>query len=470
MFKRLSIAILAWFFFAPALAQPKIDIAGVVKDSLSADPLAGVIVQLSGSTLVDTTNEEGAFHLFSQGDPDTNSIVRRLNATTYGPSLRTIAGNVLQWHCPSPKKVTLTIITPQGRKAATVFDGIVQSGLISFNPPALSSGAYFYRLITPAAQYTVPFTVTDLNHRISNPQRITTQNNREITATAEAFSARVFATKSGFYVATAQLSSSQAQDVTIKILSIDDTPQMVEIPAAAQSFTMGSTHHSEMAMRTVSFEFNFKMDKTPVTQNDFRELMGFNPSGFSDDLNRPVENVTWFDAVLYCNERSKRDNLDTVYSYTAKVKTDNTVTALENLEIRDYETGYRLPTEAEWEYSYRGGTSAENYWGDEDIEQYAWYSENSGNTTQPVGHKLPNAYELYDMAGNVWEWCNDWHERYNNFAETDPIGPSTGTFRVRRGNSWESPPENMRATLRSSSTPATTRNTTGFRVVLPLQD
>ena len=198
--------------------------------------------------------------------------------------------------------------------------------------------------------------------------------------------------------------------------------------------------------------------------------MGFNPSSFSDDMNRPVENVTWFDAALYCNELSKREGLDTFYIYTEKVTSGNSVIDLEGFDTRSFYTitGYRLPTEAEWEFSCRAGTTTDNYWGSSDIEEYVWHDENSANSTQPVGHKLPNPYGLYDMAGNVWEWCNDWHDSYDSNTKTDPIGPLiplTGHSRVRRGNSWDSPEENFRASYRSRNSPSTMRNTTGFRVV-----
>jgi formylglycine-generating enzyme required for sulfatase activity len=145
-------------------------------------------------------------------------------------------------------------------------------------------------------------------------------------------------------------------------------------------------------------------------------VMGTNPSNFTGDPNRPVENVSWND----CQEFITRIN-DFDLSYT-----------------------YRLPSEAEWEYACRAGTTTRYYWGNDpnstEIDQYAWYTDNSNSTTHPVGQKLPNAWGLYDMSGNVREWSEDWyHESYSG-ATTDGsawVSPS-GSFRVIRGGGWRS--------------------------------
>ena len=188
---------------------------------------------------------------------------------------------------------------------------------------------------------------------------------------------------------------------------------------------------------------SFYMDTIDVTQGDYQALTNVNPSYFKGEARRPVENVTWFDAVLYCNARSRHDVLDTVYSYTATVSgAGNRCVKLADLSIDMSKNGYRLPTEAEWEYACRGGTTTPYYWGDDSntvtVAQYAWYNRNSGASTHPVATKPANGFGLYDMVGNVWQWCNDWYGWYGNAAQVDPKGPATGSFRMLRGGAWRS--------------------------------
>ncbi|MFQ5585054.1 MAG: formylglycine-generating enzyme family protein, partial [Calditrichia bacterium] len=115
----------------------------------------------------------------------------------------------------------------------------------------------------------------------------------------------------------------------------------------------------------------------------------------------------------------------------------------------------RLPSEAEWEYASRGGANARYYWGNMMDDAYAWYADNSGEETHPVGEKLPNQYGLYDMMGNVWEWCSDLYNRnyYKNSPAKDPEGPSGGATRVLRGGGWKSKPEQLRTVDRNDFVP-----------------
>ncbi len=227
----------------------------------------------------------------------------------------------------------------------------------------------------------------------------------------------------------------------------------------------------------------FYMDTTEVTQGDYLTLMGVNPSQFTGDSLRSVEQVTWFDAVLYCNARSKRDGKDTVYTFTSITMGGtpaNWCTALGGLAVDFSKNGYRLPTEAEWEYACRAGTTTDFYWGGSypltttadtaAIDNNAVWYYNSNNSTARVGTKLPNAYRLYDMSGNVQEWCNDWYGSYSSGSQTDPTGPSTGTLGVMRGGSWDCD-FNRRGGLRSTARSGGNRGKVygytngGFRVV-----
>lgn len=166
-------------------------------------------------------------------------------------------------------------------------------------------------------------------------------------------------------------------------------------------------------------------------------MMGNNPSyfspnnGYAEDLSRPVEQVTWQDATNYCGRL-------TVLERTAGRLPAGYV--------------YRLPTEAEWEYACRAGTTTRFSFGDDFsyslLGNFAWYGSNSGDQTHPVGQKLPNPWGLYDVYGNVYEWCLDWYGPYPGGSVTDPRGVGSGSYRVRRGGAWHSPAAFCRSALR----------------------
>jgi len=187
--------------------------------------------------------------------------------------------------------------------------------------------------------------------------------------------------------------------------------EMVYIPGG--SFLMGSPdgtgRDNEHPQHRVTLS-PFCLGKYPVTQAQWMAVMGKNPSHFKgNDL--PVESVPWHDAVKFCEAISKR---------TSKT--------------------YRLPTEAKWEYACRAGSTSLYCFGDDEgrLSEYAWYDKNSGEKAHPVGQKKPNAWGLYDMHGNVWEWCQDWHDEdyYARSPENDPQGPKSGEYRAWRGGSW----------------------------------
>ena len=231
------------------------------------------------------------------------------------------------------------------------------------------------------------------------------------------------------------------------------------------SFIMGSPYEdpdafTDETQHSVFLTKNFYIGKFPVTQKQYRDVTGNSPSHFQGD-NRPVEMVSWFDAIEFCNTLSELEGRTPVYTIDgANVTWDISA------------NGYRLPTEAEWEYSCRAGTNTvynvplPN--GSDTINNdTGWYNDNSTNTN-PVGQKPPNAWGLYDMHGNVWEWCWDWynHEYYENSPQNDPAGPNTGTGRVLRGGSFSSPGKELRSAYRAFLSPSNDESTNiGFRVV-----
>lgn len=233
-----------------------------------------------------------------------------------------------------------------------------------------------------------------------------------------------------------------------KPLSKEMKDRMVLIPKG--NFLMGDEHTGRVE---VTITRPFFMDKYPVTQALYQKVMDKNPSHFKgEDL--PVENVSWFDAVEFCNELSRMSGLLEVYVIDGKKVTI------------DYEkNGYRLPTEAEWEYACRGKTTGDP---SAELDDIAWYNKNSGKHTQGVGQKEANGFGLYDMLGNVREWCNDWYTRkYPVEPQEDPIGAENGIERLLRGESWDSIAGNLRETYRNRKEPSTRDNDQGFRLVLP---
>jgi formylglycine-generating enzyme required for sulfatase activity len=197
----------------------------------------------------------------------------------------------------------------------------------------------------------------------------------------------------------------------------------------------------------------FWLGQTPVTQAFYEAVVGLNPSRFQGDARRPVENVSWDDAVVFC------DRLNRLLSEPGDLHA-------------------RLPSEAEWEYACRAGTKMALYSDKDltdettcpDVGELAWYHANSENATHPVGQKLPNAWGLYDMLGNVWEWCEDaWHDNYMDAPTDGSAWLGEGTLRVSRGGSWAYPARLCRCAYRNLREPGLRFDFLGFRLVLAVR-
>ena len=232
--------------------------------------------------------------------------------------------------------------------------------------------------------------------------------------------------------------------------------KMAFIPAG--SFQMGSEDgdEDERPVHEVSLEA-FWMSVTEITQVYYESVTGVNPSYWEGEDDNPVERVTWYDAVTFCNKLSEQANLDPCYE-------------LETWSCDFSKNGFRLATEAEWEYACRAGTTTEYYVDDSEIEldEAAWHWDNSdGGIQQPVGLKIPNRWYLYDMHGNVWEWCNDWYDEdyYTGSPSHDPTGPEFGSRRVRRGGCACADIYYHRSANREYLSPVYKDQTVGIRVV-----
>jgi hypothetical protein len=215
------------------------------------------------------------------------------------------------------------------------------------------------------------------------------------------------------------------------------------------TFTMGSPaeerdrNQAEGPRMEVTHARGFWLGRTEVTQEQYAAIAGENPSHFTGvGANAPAEHVSWLDATEFCRKLTARER------------------AAGRLPAG---SRYTLPTEAQWEYAFRAGTTS-GYVGNADA--MAWTAANSGGTTHAVAGKQPNNWGLYDMAGNVLEWCRDWYGNYPGGAQTDPTGPESGYFRIARGGSWRTPEPTGRAAARGGGSPGRRDYTLGFRLAL----
>ncbi len=219
---------------------------------------------------------------------------------------------------------------------------------------------------------------------------------------------------------------------------IDEITGMEFVYVPEGCFMMGSNEYEdEGPIHEVSIDA-FWMGKYPVTQGQWQKLMGSNPAKFNKRDNHPVERVSWKDTQLFLSELNDRSG-----------------------------KSYRLPTEAEWEYACRAGTLGKCY--DDNLNALAWYAKNSGGRTHPVGKKRGNKFGVYDMLGNVREWCGDWYGGYSSSFQRNPTGPSIGSDRVIRGGGWSNASGNLRSAYRGRLSLNAHMNALGFRLVLPFQ-
>jgi uncharacterized repeat protein (TIGR02543 family) len=262
--------------------------------------------------------------------------------------------------------------------------------------------------------------------------------------------------------------------------------ELVTIPAG--TFTMGSPANepnrlSNETQHEVTLT-GFRMGKYQVTQEQYESIMGTNPSFRTTPVspetstaNRPVEQVSWYDALVFCNRLSMLGGVSPAYRINGSTDPEDWGTVPTNsdatwnaVQIVEGSTGWRLPTEAQWEYACRARTATAYNWGTDTIDPTQANFGFSLNRTTEVGSYASNAWGLYDMHGNVWEWCWDWIDNYDNEVRTDPTGPVSGSSRVRRGGSMGIPGEYLRSAMREYEVPNYRNNGTGFRLVRPSTD
>ncbi len=248
--------------------------------------------------------------------------------------------------------------------------------------------------------------------------------------------------------------------VTITFILFNQTIIAQEIPAdfvlvESGKFIMGSNaDEKEQPLHEVYVD-SFLIAKYEVTQLDYKSITGKNPSIFKGD-NKPVNNVSWYEAVKFCNQKSKAEGLTP--AYTGKG---------ENIKCNFSANGYRLPTEAEWEFAAKGGNRSKNYKfaGSNNPKEVAIFNRTLKAGVAPVGSLKSNELGLYDMCGNVRELCWDWYGKYSAEAQNNPTGPNSGKFKIERGGSWKHGQFFCRITTRAFHEPIFNYGSVGLRLV-----
>jgi sulfatase modifying factor 1 len=271
-------------------------------------------------------------------------------------------------------------------------------------------------------------------------------------------------------------------------------PPVKDVAKMPVTFKMGSDSgdpcHNKQTQHDVTLTRRFEIMDSEVTQGMFQTVMGYNKSLFGPNGSKgqtcaqndcPVEMVSWYEAAAFCNKLSALRGLETCYEYvsgsqeTVVYEVKNTYDGSGAKTIYDC-PGYRLATEAEWEYAYRAGTTTAFYNGpndgntcvkcmDANADKIAWHNCNSKSKTHPAKGKTPNAWSLYDMAGNVWEWCHDWYQLdLGANGVTDPWGPQNAPWRVIRGGGWNDVALYLRAAYRIYRAQDYRNEYLGFRV------
>jgi len=468
-------------------------VTGTVRDTTGI-PVEGALI-----TFIDESNAQNIFSTYTDMSGKYEVFLWKVVVDEDSPVLLHLGQNYPNPFNPSttipfsldrPGNVELKVFNILGQEIRLLTKGYYHAGYhkliwdgIDDNGNTVSAGVYIYRLISAGKVLIGKMLLIDGGARsvssffpkpglirINNLKLMKSANTKSflVTITGEDIEPyaqnNVVVEDGDIYDFTVQWKKTEYNGITF-----------TTIPAG--TFMMGNlqgddTDHDRPAHEVTLDKFEISVYE--VTQNQYRSVMGENPSHFTGDDYQPVDTVSWFEAAQFCNLLSDIVGFERCYSE-------------ETFECDFLKNGFRMPTEAEWEYACKSGTSMNYSFGNNiyDLSEFGWYYVNSGDKslsfgeaditeaeknncrTHPVGEKKPNYWDLYDMHGNVSEWCNDWYGYYyyGNNPGYNPTGPESGNSRVLRGGNWLSPSNECRSYYRQADDPGSKSNEYGFRVV-----
>ncbi len=451
------------------------DIDGTLTDSLTGEPIAQAVIGIKYVIRKCTTDTDGYFRFSSLP-------VRNLKERTYTTQPVFIKHDRLHWNCPAPDHITVSAYNIAGRRVAVLFDGEIKKGAFSTKLPSPGAGLYIYELKTSGSTMTIPSYGFSSKRYFSNTGNLSAKKFETTSKSFDECLGRedtliLFAAPDGYFPQQYPIYCTVSKNLQLSF-NRDLTRKMVSIDSKGKSFIRGTDNPdgpfaNENPAHQVSFTYDYMISATPVTQKEYMRITGVNPSRWTGDM-KPVHKVTWYDAVLFCNAMSSAAGLDAVYSWRniqhSWHRDFKYCSRMSDVRIYYGNNGYRLPTEAEWEYAARADTNSAYSWGDdgsfEKADKYAWYNRNSGNEVQPIAQKLPNKFGLYDMNGNVLEWCNDNYARYDTASSvTDPTGPLSSEYRVMKGAHYDQDSSHLRSAYRAAGYKEMRMEPYGFRLV-----
>jgi len=470
--KKVLLPIIAVLTVVILMGCPTIETPQVAPDAtINLVDIAGVTVPVLGATPVTTITETAQYTGTVSWSPAVSGTFAASTAYTATIILTPKAGYTLKDVAANSFKVLgATTTNSAGSGVITaVFPATKEIVINITDIPGVTApvlGATPVTTITETAQYTGTVNWSTI---VSGTFAANTVYTATITLTPKAGFTLTGVGANNFTVAGATSTANSANSgVIIAVFPITPTPSYVSATIGNMMLVAGGTFNNGAANMSVS---SFRMSQHEVTGEQYATVMGVaDPSYFSSVANNPVESVTWYDAVEFCNKLSAKESLTLVYTISGRTPASGYPITAGTVSADWSANGYRLPTEAEWQFAARGGNNSNNYTyaGSNAIDGVAWYTSNSGNTAHTVGTKVANKLGLYDMSGNVYEWCWDWCGTYPTTPRTDYRGATSGTYRVLRGGSWGSSATSCTVASQVQGNDLNGQyNTIGFRVVRP---